>query len=210
MTVDQGYTAKKSVLTAEVHHNNCEDAVREFKQLMGDEKLACVLFFASPNYDYGRLNQEMSEAFSCPVFGCTTAGEIAACYSKNSLVGIGFPENHFNVQVRLIRDVDKFDIEKGNALRHSIESAFAKDNRFKGYNSLGFVLIDGLSGNEEKTIANLYNAFDGMDIVGGSSGDYLSFEQTMIFGENQVVSNAAVFAVIQTDLPFKTFKFQEF
>ena len=33
---------------------------------------------------------------------------------------------------------------------------------------MGFVLIDGLSGKEESTIANLYSAFEAMEIISGS------------------------------------------
>ena len=167
-------------------------------------------FFCSSNYDVEHINQAMAEAFQCPVFGCTTSGEIGTKYFEHSIVGVGFSAHHFNLEVRLIKDLEQFNEGESIALKHSINEALTSTASCQKENRLGFVLIDGLSGKEEVTIANLYNGFEGMEIVGGSSGDSLAFEETSVFGEAQCASNAAVFVVIETDLPFRTFKYQHF
>ena len=195
---------------AEVALVDPADAVAEFKAQLGSVELGAVLFFCSPEYDPAALNAAMTAAFSCPIMGCTTAGEIGNTYRSHTLVGVGLPASYFNVQVRLIRDLDHFNIQSSNACRQSIDAAFAQTEGLKNSRRLGFVLIDGLSVQEELTIAALFKSFEGMEIVGGSSGDYLAFNKTTVFGEGTFASNAAAFAVIETNLPFRTFKFQHF
>ena len=199
-----------SVAKAEVALTNPIDAVADFKKQLGDVELSAVLFFCSPEFDSNALNSAMTTAFDCPVMGCTTAGEIGNTYKSNALVGVGLPANHFNVEIRFIRDLDQFNVQVCNQYKESIEASLKHSTRFKNSRRLGFVLIDGLSVQEELTIASLFKGFEGMEIVGGSSGDYLAFQQTTVFGEGEWASNAAVFAVIETDLPFRIFKYQHF
>ncbi len=184
-----------------------QQAVAELKAQMESERLNAVLFFSAPDYDWNELANELNGAFDCPVFGCTTAGEIEVAYNRGGIVAVGLPEAHFNVHVRLIDQIDQFGIERGNALRASIEEA---PSRSTFPNTLGFLLIDGLSVLEEQVVATVYSSFEGMQIIGGSSGDNLAFEKTGVFAEGNFHSNAAVLAVIETNLAFETFKFQHF
>jgi hypothetical protein len=74
----------------------------------------------------------------------------------------------------------------------------------------GLLMIDGLSIMEEQVISFLYNQLDGISIIGGSAGDDLRFKETKIYWDGRFVSDAAVFTLFETTLPFYVFKTQHF
>ena len=74
----------------------------------------------------------------------------------------------------------------------------------------GLLLIDGLSILEEQVIALLHNQFEGISIIGGSAGDDLQFQATKVFSDGQFISDAALFTLFETTLPFHVFKTQHF
>jgi hypothetical protein len=76
--------------------------------------------------------------------------------------------------------------------------------------AFGLVLVDGLSLMEEHFISTLYRALGDVPIVGGSAGDDLSFERTHVYFDGRFLSDAAVFALFETSLPFAPFKFHHF
>jgi len=77
-------------------------------------------------------------------------------------------------------------------------------------NHFGVLLVDGLSGMEERVAALLGNSFPELPIIGGSAGDDLRLENTFIFTDNKFRSSASLFAVFSTTLPFYAFKSQHF
>ena len=199
--------ARPHIPRAETSLQDARAAVIDFKAQIGDSDLDSVLFFCSAEYDLAELADEMNSAFSCPVFGCTTAGEIGLRYQTKSLIGVGFPKRHFKIHAKLIESLKDFDFEACFQLKRSILEEMGSDT-IDLDRSLGLVLIDGLSVQEERLVANLYNCFEGLKIVGGSAGDNLKFEEALVYADGRFVSEAALFAFIETDLPFKTFKFQ--
>ena len=210
MIIDQEALGTQTYVRAEVFQENASEAVQSLYKQLKSHDLACVIFFCSSHYNLQELEQALNDTFSCKVLGCTTSGEIGSQYNENSLVAIGFLATHFNVDARLIENLDQFDSVESSKMRAHVEHTLNETSTFENGNRLGFLLIDGLSGKEEVTVASLYNSFDGMEVVGGSAGDYLEFENTYVFCEGRFASNAAAFAVIETDLPFKVFKFQHF
>ena len=78
------------------------------------------------------------------------------------------------------------------------------------HNLFGTLLIDGLSVMEEQVIAILADAVGDMPIVGGSAGDDIKFEKTFIYANGDFYSDAALFIVFETVLPFMQIKTQHF
>jgi len=74
----------------------------------------------------------------------------------------------------------------------------------------GFFLVDGLSMLEERVISFIYSQFSGVSIIGGSAGDDIKFKSTEVYWDGRFVSDAAVFTIFETTLPFYTFKTQHF
>ncbi len=76
--------------------------------------------------------------------------------------------------------------------------------------AFGLILVDGLALAEEGLTATLYQSIGNVPIVGGSAGDDLKFESTSVYWDGEFISNAALFTLFETSLPFSTFKLQHF
>jgi hypothetical protein len=63
---------------------------------------------------------------------------------------------------------------------------------------------------EEQVVAILANAVEDVPIVGGSAGDDLRFEESYVYADGAFISDAALFALFITTLPFATIKTQHF
>ena len=76
--------------------------------------------------------------------------------------------------------------------------------------AFGLLLVDGLSLMEERVIAILANAVEDVPIAGGSAGDDLKLVGTHVFDGGTFHSDAALFLLCITTLPFKVIKTQHF
>ncbi|MEO6600367.1 MAG: FIST N-terminal domain-containing protein, partial [Polyangiaceae bacterium] len=74
--------------------------------------------------------------------------------------------------------------------------------------AFGLLLVDGLSNAEERVTAALFQALGDVPLVGGSAADELSFRATHVYCEGEFHVGAAVFVLLDTTLPFTTFKVQ--
>lgn len=74
--------------------------------------------------------------------------------------------------------------------------------------AFGLVLVDGMSGTEERLAASLYQSLGTVPLVGGSAGDDLAMRATHVYYEGRFLRDAALFALFETTLPFTTFKVQ--
>ncbi len=190
---------------------NETDAVAEFYQSVQQPDTAAVIFFCSSRYNLNRLGEELAQRFTCPLIGCTTAGEISSLgYQEGGIVGVSLSSSEVRIHRHTISPLSEFSMSKAQAIASSVRANLSLITEFKKQNLLGFMLIDGLSMLEDSTIASLYNCFQGVSIVGGSSGDDQDFKKTYIYDNGCFISNAAVFTIFETTLPFLTFNTQHF
>ncbi|MEA3265667.1 MAG: FIST N-terminal domain-containing protein, partial [Candidatus Fermentibacteria bacterium] len=195
---------------AEVSSKDEKTAVAELAEKLHMDQMGGVIFFCSADYDLPRVAEFMNKAFSCPVVGCTTAGEIGSTYHNGSIVGASFSSEMFSFHTTLMESLDKVEFETMGSAVKQLEAHLEFSDHFDPEKMFGFLLIDGLSIMEETVTAALYAALNGVNIIGGSSGDSLKFKETMVYANGRFVSNAAVLSLIETRLPFKTFKLQHF
>nr|WP_249798342.1 FIST N-terminal domain-containing protein [Bradyrhizobium zhengyangense] len=180
---------------------------------MPPDGLALILVFLSPHYDPHHFIAEISRQFdTTPVCGCTTAGELAPDgWDENSVVALAFSRADFTAVVRPILNLDSFRVEDGRRiggeLCHELLRVSPQVDRG---NSFGLVLIDGLCRREEAVMSAIYASLDDIPIVGGSAGDGLRFEKTWVFFEGHAYTNAALLILLNTSLPFKVFKCDNF
>jgi hypothetical protein len=66
----------------------------------------------------------------------------------------------------------------------------------------GILLVDGLSKMEEELAAELGRQLPDIPIVGGSAGDDLRLRETHVWYKDEFHSDAAILALVTTDLPF--------
>ena len=189
-------------------------AVNELAMQLGGQEYALVAYFCADTYDLAALASEMRQTFPPPssLIGCTTAGEIGLSgFQNGSIVAIGLPKEHFVVATTLLPELAKFEVAASqknvaSTMRHS--GLLRESSGF--HDSFALMLIDGLSMREEPLGRAVQLMLGDIPVIGGSAGDSLHFRQTQVFHNEQMVSNAAVMAIISTDLPFRTLKTQHF
>jgi len=181
------------------------DAVAEIRAGLDAVTASAILLFCSTRYDLERLAHEIRSAFSVPVFGCTSAGQIGpAGFQKGGITALSLTSDELRVTPYVIRPLGDCEtlaaLRAAEAVRHLSGSATGK--------GFGLILVDGLSFAEERLMSALYHGLGDVPLIGGSAGDDLSFERTFVFTGRDFESDAALFLLFETSLPFTTFKLQ--
>lgn len=190
---------------------NEELAVQELYDKIYQPDAEVVIFFCSSNYDLDKLGKALKTRFSCPLIGCTTSGEInSSGYHEGSLVGASLAASELKVHPRYIFPLSKFSMAGAEAMAASLRKELQLSSDFNSDIMFGVFLVDGLSMLEERVISFIYSQFSGVPIIGGSAGDDIKFKSTEVYWDGHFVSDAAVFTIFETTLPFYIFKTQHF
>lgn len=187
------------------------EAVADLKAQFSGFAPRAILFFASPFYDPSGISKSMKEAFKgSDIFGCTTSGEIVSGRMlKKSVVAMAFDSEVIkDIRIEVVESIKQENQVKAafNSFEAHFKEKMAKMD-FKKY--VGIILVDGLSGSEEKlmeTIGDLSN----ITFIGGSAGDDLKFKMTHVFANDKAYTNAAVLALIKPGVEFDIIKTQSF
>ncbi len=174
---------------------------------------AHLLAFYSASYDPAELSEALTAAFpGIPLSGCSTAGEIGPSgMSDDSVVLIAFPAPSFRVHAGLIEGVGAFAVERASEVVRRLRSKLRLGGGERaGGRVFALMLVDGLSNAEEMVVAAVHWAVDDVQLIGGSAGDALAFNRTSLIHEGRVVRDAAILIMVETNVPFKVFKTQNF
>jgi len=218
------------VLTAQSTKLNAKEAVLELKQKLNcnseannskannSEKssIKALTFFASSNYNSAELIAAMNEIFpNTQVFGCSTAGEIIsgnACNKggmySNSIVAMAFTDEIVeDIKVEVVDELKNLNLMPAiKSFEDYYQSPFHKLDDTKYF---GLIYMDGLSCKEE-TILETLGDYTNVVFVGGSAGDDLKFEKTIIYANGKYYDNAAVLVLIKSKVGFSFEKIQSF
>lgn len=178
----------------------CDDPVTRLRDKLGDEPLALLTVFVTPNVDFAAVVERLNVVFpKTDIVACTTAGEIGASgYEEGTILGLGYPAAHFDTTSILIENLD--DRETQSAVDRIAQDRVAlRDRNPVKANGFAFLVVDGLSLREDTLTAAISPALRDMPLFGGSAGDGAAFEQTYVSLNGQVRENAAVLTLIQTD-----------
>lgn len=190
---------------------NEAEAVRELFSKIKQKDMEAVIFFCSSHYDLEKLGRELKNTFTCPLIGCTTAGEISSAgYQSDGMVAVSLSSPELKVHPHVLAPLQQFGLSEAQELAETVRQELVFTNGIDNSKDFGLLLIDGLSIREEQTVATLSNHFEGMPIAGGSAGDGLDFRETRIYADGQFITNAALFTVFETTLPFHVFQTQHF
>jgi len=188
-----------------------KQAVREFHEAVYQPGSEAVVFFCSSRYDLDILGKELAERFECPLIGCTTAGEVSHFgYQSGGIVGVSLSSRQLKIHRHTICPLSRFTLEEAEKIAAAVRSGLTLTDNFDRAKMFGFLLIDGLSMLEEETIASFYTCFGDIPIVGGSAGDDLDYHKTFVYDDGRFISDAAVFTLFETTLPFRTFMIKHF
>ncbi len=204
-----GEKAESGVVAAAAWSENATVAASEIARQLAPYDLSGLMVFISPDYDVPTFASEIARRFGVtPVVGCTTAGEITPeGWSEGAVVAIGFLRRHFAFLARPIVDLSNFHVEAGRELTKQLRADLgALRPGFRGEGLFGILLVDGMCRREEAVVSALQVALDDVPIIGGSAGDGLRFERTFVIHAGRALTDAAVLTLVATDLPFRTFR----
>jgi len=149
--------------------------ISDIKNQMGSFEAKFIQFYASSKINPEKISKEIHDAFNnTPTIGCTTSGEIiSGKMLDNSLVIMAMGSEIIeDCKIEILTDIknDPSGVDKAfSSFATYFNSDMAKLDTEK---YVGLVLIDGLSGQEEKInerIGDLTN----VTAIGGSAGDDL-------------------------------------
>jgi hypothetical protein len=178
-------------------------AIRTICEQVDAQSASVNLLFCAPDYDLGRLGRAIEASFAPPVIASTTVRQFGASGFQNAgITAVSLSSDELHVSPYLITPLAEcqaraseaaFDAMSG-MLDRGIERAF------------GLVLVDRLSGAEERLAASLYQSLGTIPLIGGCAGDERSVPGMQIYHQGQFLRDAALFALFETTLAFTTFK----
>lgn len=186
------------------------EAVFQLQHQIKIKKIAGIIFFCSSNYNLDELSIELSKILDGPIYGCTTAGEISDTYSADSIVALVLNAEYFAVHANLISDFKNFDLIEAMKIAGDVEKNLVFSQNFITNKTFGFLLSDGLSFSEEKITQLLYQAMEGINILGGSIADDFKLKQTHVYFKNQFIKSSTVLLTVEIKDSFGIFKMQHF
>ncbi len=169
-----------------------------------------VLVFASDGAELSALNTALRAGLpdNCVIAGCSSAGEIGPDgYTTDSIVAIGFPSSSFRAQALILGDLASLPVTEWMTALRRLYAGFEPDPRRAVF---GLLLVDGLAGQEDALVSAIDAALPSVPVLGGSAGDGLDFRQTTLLVHGNVMSNAAVFLLVETDLAVSEVTFAHF
>jgi hypothetical protein len=185
------------------------DVVKDIKSQLGDFAANLVVFFASSAFAPDVIARSMNEAFpDAETFGCSTAGEIVTGKMlSNSVVAMAFNRHAIkSAKVETLEDLNADSHKVFDSFERHFNKTMAKMDP-KQY--VGIILIDGLSGKEERVMDRIGD-FTNVNFIGGSAGDDLKFAKTYVYANGKSYSNAAVLAILEPGVEFSLVKTQSF
>ena len=188
-------------------------AARELHDAIYDPDAALTIIYCAPTYDLDQLGAELHRHFGdAPMIGATTAGEITPVgYLDGALTGVSIGGSGLQAETVRIDNLDEFEFADGEAAAQVVLDRLSGQG-FEGSDSdlFGFLLVDGLSMQEEMLVASIYRNLGQTQLFGGSAGDGTDFGRTAIYHDGQFRSGCAVFTLVRSEHPFVVFKTEHF
>jgi len=177
-------------------------AVETAKKNLGEEKVDLALVFCSAKYNYQEVVDTVRQLTNnASLIGCSTGGEFTQDRVEKESIAVGL----------ISSDIMEFSTAFAEGLKEDEvatmkELAESKPQTTEEYPYLaGILLIDGLAGKGEEAPANFFNMLETNIVLGGgAAGDDLKFENTFVFCDDKVSTNAASLCYILSKSPIFT------
>ena len=188
------------------------DIARALVGPRGHDDIAFLLVFASSRYDPHDLVAALDiHVPNAPHAGCSTAGEIGLeGLGDNGIVALALLASDFEIAAAAMEGLSDFGIEKGGELVLDLKRRFPPRVAASTADIFALTLLDGLSQREELVLSALQRALDDIPLVGGSSGDALTFKDAFVFLDGRVLRDAGLLLLVRTRRPFRVFKSDHF
>jgi len=185
--------------------------VAELKAQLGDTPLSLLILFVTPQTDFHAVVQEAERLYpDTDTVACTTAGEIGmAGYEEGLIIAVGFPKSDFATKSLPINDLDRFHAkpEIYRIARERVALEKANPDMKSGF---VFLIIDGLSLQEDMLTALISPALRNMPLFGASAGDGADFQATFVAINGKILLKGAVLNLVQSVHETKVFSLDHF
>ena len=202
----------ESFKIAQSELNDVVAAVGCIKEQLSGIDACMVLYFASPKYPAAEISKEMAAAFDgVQTVGCTTAGEmITGKMGKDAIVAMAWCKSSLKyLKIEVLENIKtdgdvvakafaSFEKSLGKPMKHLPPEQYA-----------GMIMVDGMSGCEEKLNDQLGNLTN-VPFVGGSAGDNFKFQTTWLYANGKAYTNAAILALMEPANGYDILKTQSF
>jgi hypothetical protein len=188
-------------------------AARELHDAICTPDTAFAFFFCSPEYDLTALGAELGRLFGgVTLVGCTTAGEITPTgYLTGALTGAGISGGDITAVSARLDNLGEFELAHGEIVARDLMRELSLRGRDpRGRSTFAFLVIDGLSLQEEAVVSALYQSLGDIPLFGGSAGDGTRFGSTFVYHGGAFHRNSAVITLVSTSAPFEVFKTEHF
>lgn len=192
---------------------NLVEVITELKSGLGPETFQHIIAYFSADYDAEQLVAALAAAFPhTPISGCSTAGAITpGGMVETGVLLIAFPNLGFAVHSGLVENVSEFGVERATELARRLKCRLQlTETGTLRRPAFAMMMVDGLSNTEETLVAAVHWAIEQVPLIGGSAGDGLAFRGAVVVHDGRVFADAAVLILVETDVPFRVFKTQNF
>lgn len=188
------------------------DLIDQLDKGLGTGPFTLVMIFCSPAAPFERLLAEAQTRFgAAPVMACTTAGEIAmgSGYAEDSVLAIALPEDFFEAEVLLFGNLD--ELSGDDLTQQTIRARAALSQRAADMeHEFAFLMVDGLSMQEDRLASSLAAGLGPTQLFGGSAGDGVRFEHTFVALDGVCYERAAVMAMVRSRCRLRVFSVNHF
>ncbi|MEZ4361838.1 MAG: FIST N-terminal domain-containing protein [Kofleriaceae bacterium] len=189
-------------------------AARELYDAIHQPGAALTIFYCASSYDLGQLGEALSELFGPDpsVIGCTTAAEITPQgYLEGAITGVSLGGDALRAHVELVDQLSALTLARGEATAERALDGLRRQGVVpRGETCFGFLLVDGMSMQEEALVSSIYSGLHDIELFGGSSGDSVEFRGAHLYYEGRFRSDCALFTLFHTRIPFYVFKTEHF
>lgn len=197
---------QKDVLRVGQIADDAPNAALRLKHQLGDGPFATVFLFASARSNFMDLSESASRAFGeADVVCCTTAGEIGLTgYETGQIVAIGLPKKRFMTRSVLLKDVS--DPDPQTITDDLVCTRLVLEQEARHYpNGFAFMVVDGMSQQEEVLAAALSPALGTIPLLGGSAGIGEGSERAFVSLNGQCLEDAGIVTLVKTSLESRVF-----
>jgi methyl-accepting chemotaxis protein len=178
------------------------EAVMQAKEKLKGGRIDLSIVYSSSEYDHREVVDAVREATgNAPLIGASSAGEFTEREVESGSVAVGLLASD---EIKVFTAIAEGVTEDPEA---AIKEIAAKlPGEVAGYPYMtAIVLIDGLSGvGEEVTLLASYILDPEMRIVGGMAGDDFRMEETFVFCDERVATDALGICLFASKMPLFT------
>ncbi len=141
-----------------------------------------------------------------PVVACTAVGQFGSSGFRDAgITGVSLSSEELHVSSYLITPLAECQARASDAAFKAMSGMLERGCE----RAFGMVLVDSLSGAEERLAASLYQSLGTIPLIGGCAGDTPGGQGAhgmRVYHEGRFLRDAALFTLFETTLPFATFR----